>query len=403
MRSFYYGWVMVFLASLAMVGTMPGRTNFLGVISKPLTEDAAFQLTDSEFAQLNFWAVILGAAFTLPIGWLIDKLGVRIVLTVVALSLAAVTFGMSQLQQQWQLFPVLLLIRGLGQGALSIVALAMVGKWFTRRIGLAMGVFTVLLTFGFVAGAVWLIEAVKTEGWREPWQKLAYGLVTLGVLGAVFARNQPSSNVEGVGEAHEAESQDVPTSQALKSRAFWVYSLSGALFLLTYSAITLMPEQLLLARGFPPETMKQTLELFLGILTFAGLPANLLGGWLARKVALGKLLAVGMLTLALSLALFPFITSQGAAAGYGVLLGVSGGLVTVVYFAAYGANFGRKSLGVIQATAQVLTVFASAIGPVLLTSCRDQLQSDRQFFFISAGLAFLFALLGWKTQTPRSR
>ena len=400
MRNVYYGWVMVVLASLAMVGTMPGRTNFLGIISKPLIDDPAFQLTDASFTQLNFWAVLLGAALALPIGWLIDRFGVRLVLTFIALALAAVTYAFSKLQDQQWLFPILLLTRGLGQGALSVVALALVGKWFTRRIGLAMGVFTVLLTFGFVAGAVWLIETVKETGWRQPWLQISYALAGLGLLAAVLGRDHPAENSEHSDQHTEHAMLEVPPKQALRSRAFWVFTLSGSLFLLTYSAITLLPEQLLLARGFPPETMKQTLELFLGILTFAGLPANLLGGWLARKVPLGKLLAVGMLSLSLSLALFPFIRTQSAAAGYGVLLGVSGGLVTVVYFAAYGANFGRKSLGLIQALAQVMTVLASAIGPVLLTSCQIQFQSDQLFFFLTAGGSILLAALAWFTHPP---
>ena len=54
----------------------------------------------------------------------------------------------------------LVLVRGLGQGALSLVSLAMVGKWFTRRLGVAMGVFTVLLTFGIIGGYLGLKEAV---------------------------------------------------------------------------------------------------------------------------------------------------------------------------------------------------------------------------------------------------
>ena len=35
----YTGWLMVPLAALAMVGTMPGRTNFLGAISKPVVAE----------------------------------------------------------------------------------------------------------------------------------------------------------------------------------------------------------------------------------------------------------------------------------------------------------------------------------------------------------------------------
>src|SRR5437763_1788659 len=40
---FYYGWVNVLLAALAMTATLPGRTHGLGLITRPLLED--MQLT----------------------------------------------------------------------------------------------------------------------------------------------------------------------------------------------------------------------------------------------------------------------------------------------------------------------------------------------------------------------
>lgn len=397
MKSAYYGWVMVLLASLAMVGTMPGRTNFLGMISKALVDDPAFQLTDSRLTQLNFWAVILGSALALPIGWFIDRIGVRLVLTTVALALAAVTYTLSQLTTDYYLLLVLILLRGLGQGALSVVALTMIGKWFTRRINWAMAIFSVLITFGFVGGAVWLIESVKDFGWRKPWEQLSYMLAGLAILGLLLARNQPVDDREAVQSDGNLRA-DVPWREALVSRAFWVFSLGGAVFLFSFSAITLLPEQLLLARGFSQESMKETLELFLGILTFIGLPANLLGGWLARVMPLGRLLSISLLALAISLAIFPFVTTLSLAVAYAVLLGFSGGLVTVVYFAAYGANFGRGQLGFIQAFAQVLTVLASALGPVVLTETQAAFHSDRLYFWISAAVTLLLALAAWGTR-----
>jgi hypothetical protein len=38
-RTIYYGWVNVGVAALAMVGTLPGRTQGLGLITEPLLAD----------------------------------------------------------------------------------------------------------------------------------------------------------------------------------------------------------------------------------------------------------------------------------------------------------------------------------------------------------------------------
>ena len=38
-RRFYYGWIVPGVAALAMVGTLPGRTQGLGLITEPLIRD----------------------------------------------------------------------------------------------------------------------------------------------------------------------------------------------------------------------------------------------------------------------------------------------------------------------------------------------------------------------------
>ena len=71
----YYGWRIVAVAALAMVGTLPGRTQGLGLITEPLLADLS--LDRVSYAELNFWATIVGAAGALGVGRLIDRYGAR--------------------------------------------------------------------------------------------------------------------------------------------------------------------------------------------------------------------------------------------------------------------------------------------------------------------------------------
>src|SRR4030081_827129 len=87
-RGLYYGWVTVALAALAMVGTLPGRTQGLGLITEPLIADLG--LDRVSYAQLNFWATILGAGFAVGIGRLLDGFGGRVVLTGVTVEVGPV-------------------------------------------------------------------------------------------------------------------------------------------------------------------------------------------------------------------------------------------------------------------------------------------------------------------------
>src|SRR5438309_2794014 len=89
------GWGNVVLAAAAMVATLPGRTHGLGLVTEPLLAD--FALDRVPFAALNFWATLLGALFCVPVGWLIDRAGVRPVLAAIGLGLGATVIGMARL------------------------------------------------------------------------------------------------------------------------------------------------------------------------------------------------------------------------------------------------------------------------------------------------------------------
>src|SRR5262245_37990760 len=88
MRRVHYGWYIVLVASAAMVGTLPGRTQGLGLITEPLLVD--LRIDRVSYAELNFWATILGSAGAIGIGQLIDRVGGRAAATVVPLALGVV-------------------------------------------------------------------------------------------------------------------------------------------------------------------------------------------------------------------------------------------------------------------------------------------------------------------------
>src|SRR5438552_17873368 len=90
----YYGWRIVGLAALAMVGTLPGRTQGLGLITEPLLADLG--ITRVRYAELNFWATIIGSAGAIGIGQFIDRHGSRLVLTCVSFALGLVVCAMSR-------------------------------------------------------------------------------------------------------------------------------------------------------------------------------------------------------------------------------------------------------------------------------------------------------------------
>jgi MFS family permease len=71
------------------------------------------------------------------------------------------------------------LTRGFGQGALSVVSLALVGKWFGRKLNFAMGVYSLLVGIGFVCVFPAVGGIVLRSGWRTAWDGIGWTLALL--------------------------------------------------------------------------------------------------------------------------------------------------------------------------------------------------------------------------------
>ena len=63
----YYGWTVMLVAAAAMVGTLPGRTQGLGLITEPLLAD--LHIDRLGYAELNLWATLLGSAVDAIVDW----------------------------------------------------------------------------------------------------------------------------------------------------------------------------------------------------------------------------------------------------------------------------------------------------------------------------------------------
>ncbi len=394
----YYGWPVLLVAAAAMVGTLPGRTQGLGLITEPLLLDLG--LSRVTYAQLNFWATIVGAGGAIGIGRAIDRFGSRVVLTLVALALGGVVVVMSQARGAGDLAVWLTLTRALGQSALSVIALAIVGHWFVRRIDKAMAVFSVVMSVGFMLAFPTVGWLVQTQGWRSAWLSIGVALlIVLAPLGWLIVRRSPESvglDPDGTASTTSHPLDGRPWREALATPAFWVFAVGTALYGLVASGIGLFNESVLAERGFGPGVYYQTLV----VTAITALAGNGIGGWLAGRVPLLTLLAASLGVLACGVLALPFVTSVTQVMAWAVAMGLGGGLIMVLFFSVWPRVFGRRDLGVIQGTAQALTVLASALGPLLLAWCIDWTGSYRSIFFLLAVVIGMVAVASLMIRLP---
>jgi len=394
----FYGWYVLLVAAAAMVGTLPGRTQGLGLVTEPLLTDLGIDRVS--YAQLNLWATIAGALGALGIGRLIDRAGSRITLTLVAFALGAVVCVMSTAASFAALAAGVTLSRALGQSALSVVSLAMVGQWFTRRIDAAMATYSIVMSIGFMTAFPVVGAMVQQSGWRSAWLAIGVALiVVLAPLAWLVVRRSPESVglvVDGNAGSEDPASTTALTgytwTAALQTPAFWVFAIGAALYGLVASGIGLFNESILQERGFGPEVYYNTLV----VTAMTALVGNFAGGWLARRMRLGRLMSIALGILAAGLVALPHLTSLTHVLAWATMMGLGGGLVMVLFFSVWPRLYGRLQLGRIQGAAQALTVLASAVGPLLLAWCVDETGSYAWMFRVLAvavGLAALAALV----------
>ena len=397
---FYYGWVVLIFAAVAMVATLPGRSVGIGLITEPLIADLGISRLD--FAEKNFWATILGALFNLVCGLAIDRLGVRVVVTGVLFVLSTVVLGFSQVASGGiVLLFLLVLMRGVGQSALSVVSLTMVGKWFVRRLSVAMGIFAVLMSLGFAVAIVVAGDVVLTQGWRVMWSGLGWILMILSGLCLLFVRRDPEAVGLDTEVVKDDESQEPVIGftlvQALMTPAFYVFAIGSALYNLVIAGVMLFNQSILGELGFDETVFQYAMAVFMA----TGLLGNFTAGWAARRWSLGRLMTVAMLAVGVYLLAFPQLKTPGQALTHAGLLGFSGGVVSVIFFTAWADIFGRLHLGKIQGAAQVFAVLASATGPWFIESVFSSAGSYTPAFYALSPAVLLVAVFAWLVNIPR--
>jgi MFS family permease len=395
-RPVYYGWVVLGVAALAMVGTLPGRTQGLGLITEPLLRD--FSIDRVRFAEINLVATLVGSIFCFGIGGLIDRHGSRLVLTTVALLLGGIVVAMSNVRDAAMLVVFVTLTRGFGQSALSIVSLAMPGKWFRRHLTWAMGVYALVMSIGFMLAFPAVGALVLAGGWRMAWAAVGIALaVGLAPLAWLVVPREPQTNGElEITAANGPESQagDWTLGATMRSAAFWVFGIASSLYGLVASGIGLFNESILAERGFAPEVYHSALA----VTAIAALGGNFAAGVWADRGSLRRILVIALVLLAGALIALPHVSTMTHVIMQAIAMGVAGGFVMVVFFSFWGRAYGRTHLGRIQGVAQALTVLASAIGPLLLAWCARVTGSYGGAFY---GLAITLGVLAVATLMVR--
>lgn len=408
---FFYGWFILVASAIGTVCSVPGQTMGVSAFTEPLISALGIDRTLISGAYMIGTA---GSAFLLTWGGrLYDRYGARrtgigsaLLLGLVLLMLArsdSLSLGLAGLfgREGGVAFPFavltvgFLLLRFSGQGMLTMVSRNMLMKWFDHRRGLANSFMAVIVPVSFSISPLMLHRMIGALGWRGAW--MAMGAACIGALTvfiALFYRDNPedcSLRPDGgmKPKPHDPRHdpvQDWTLAQARRTRVFWVYNLTIALYALYLTALTFHVVSVFEAAGIGEERAFQTF-IPASILTVV---AGFITGWISDHIKLGYLLAVLMLGMAVSMT---GVFLLGSGAGYGMVIignGTAGGTFGLLMSVTWPRYFGRKHLGAVSGFHMSWTVGFSAVGPYLFGLSYQYFQSYRAA--VAACLAFLTVL-----------
>ena len=397
----HWAWVVAAVSFIAILGAA-GFRSVPGVMMNPLHHEFGWSHGVVGLAMsVNMTLFGLTAPFAAA---LMDRFGVRPVLSAALLLIATGSALSGTMTASWQLVLLGGVRVGVGTGSISMGFVATVAtRWFEARRGLVTGVLTAASATGQLIFLPIVAEVTTRHGWR--WASLIVAAAALSVvpLVLVFMRNYPQDKgLTPYGATAAAEPALVPASSfaaafdglriGARVPAFWLLAASFAICGMTTNG--LIGTHFIPAANDHgmPTTVAAGLLATIGILDVAG---TVFSGWLTDRVDPRLLLVVYYSGRGISLLLLPALLSPQAEPSTWVFV-IFYGLdwvatvpPTIVLCRNY---FGTRSpvvFGWVFASHQLGAAIAAAGAGRL----RDLQGNYDMAFYLAAGLCFVAAVL----------
>ena len=196
----YYGWVIVAVVFGILAMTYVAWYCF-GLFLVALVQEFGWARAEVGGA---FSVFVMMHALCSPLaGRLVDRFGSRPLVHGGALLLGAALWGCSQITALWQFYLCFGVLAAVGLASTGWVAgVALVGRWFSRRLGLAVGIIGSGIGLGTFLAAPPLQFLISSYGWRTAFVVLAVLMVVVPQPLALLLRT-PARSVGDGGQGPE--------------------------------------------------------------------------------------------------------------------------------------------------------------------------------------------------------
>jgi MFS family permease len=393
--SVFYGWWIViacFLIRLYLGGAI-----FLGftAVLEPIAKEYGWS-----YAQVSLAASLRGIEVGLlaPVtGLLVDRWGPRKLIflgaVIAGLGLIFLTH-VSSLVTFYGAFTII----AIGISALGpTVLMTAVVNWFREKVGIATGI----VSSGFALGGLMVpLITLLTDKftWQTAMLYLGLGMWIMVLPLSLIIRHKPeqygymldgnasSSKIARNRSTSVQEAEvDIPTRQALASRAFWHIVLSSLCHTFLVSAVVTHIMPYLSSIGIA----RSTASLAAGALAVASISGRLGFGWLGDRLCKRWIYAIGFTVLALGLLFFGYVATAGGwlLVPFIILYSVGWGGNWVMRMALIREYFGRSKFGTILGFVSGIMMLGQVSGAPLAGWVFDRWGSYQGIWFVLAGVA----------------
>ena len=365
--NYFYGWIIVAVANLGIFSSGPGQSHTFSVFVGPIGKD--LDLSSTSIASAYGLATLI-AAFMLPyMGKLIDKYGARKTLIIVSIILgfSCVFFGAAS--NFLMLTVGFGFLRFFGQGSLMLGCANLVSQWFDKKRGFAMS----LMALGFgISMAIHppLSQFLIDEyGWKFAWVFLGVStwIIMVPTL-YILAWNTPESVgllPDGDKRAKSINNKNEPIegldlTQALKEKSFYILSAMWFGMAMLVTTLHFYQVTILTSQGISTD-FAANLFTVSAIAMVLFMPVV---GKLFDNIPTNFVLTIGLIINCISLLSITYANNEYYAFFYAIFFGINNAISMTMFGYIWPRYFGRKHLGSIQGTGQMIGVIGASLGPL---------------------------------------
>ena len=385
-----YGPVIV-LASLFGLAVSFAPIFNMGVFLKPLVQE--FGWTRTQVAGAGAMATLGIAAASPFVGRAIDLFGPRRLILSSSAAFALAVAAFSSLPHSYPAFLALAALVGVaGAGTTPLAYLALVARWFDRRLGLALGVTMVGVGLGIAVSPLVGQYLLSEFGLRNAFLGMA-AIAALAIPNALFVlRDHPPA-----AQAPPAEVDVAPVTarEVLRTPVFWLLAVSVFLMTVVVAGCGAHMIALITDRGYTPAAAA-------GIASALGaalLVGRLATGYLLDRMPVGRL---GGLTFLLGLGGVLLLASGADGAAPVTLIGFAQGAEGDIMAYAVRRCFGLAAYGMTYGWLFAAFNLGAFSGPLVMGFAFDSSGGYGGALLLLAGFAAIATVLVTRVRPPGS-